>query len=411
MSPRGVIGHTVARGRQIVPGLVVLFAFAHLAHHLVTALPVPLLPFIRDEFALDYTHAAFVVSAFAIPYGLAQLPSGWFADRFGPRRLILIGITGVSLAGFVVGLSISYTMLLAALFMMGALGGGYHPAAPPLISAAVPPSQRGRALGFHMIGGSASYFLAPLLAGGLAAIWGWRMPFISLAIPSMIFGVVFFVILGRRESAARVVPAPAGPSVATLGAPGVPERIDWTRMVTFLVLTSVSAAVVLSVVSFMPLYLVDVYGYAEQDGAIAVAVYYSTGLWAAVAGGYLSDRIGRVRVVVLFALLAGPVLAVLDIAHSPVVLMALLLFLGAGMYARAPASESYVVGHTPPGKRSTVLGVYYFGSLEGSGVLAPVMGFLIDHYGFRTSFMVSGLCLLVIAAVCAVILASGARAD
>ena len=33
---------------------------AHLSHHLVTALPVPLLPFIRDEFALDYTRAGLV---------------------------------------------------------------------------------------------------------------------------------------------------------------------------------------------------------------------------------------------------------------------------------------------------------------------------------------------------------------
>ena len=49
--------------RRAVPGVVLLFALAHLAHHLVTALPVPLLPFIRDEFNLDYTRAALVVSA------------------------------------------------------------------------------------------------------------------------------------------------------------------------------------------------------------------------------------------------------------------------------------------------------------------------------------------------------------
>ncbi len=410
MSPRGVIGGILSH-RHIVPGLVVLFALAHFAHHLVTALPVPLLPFIRDEFSLDYTRAALVVSAFSVPYGFAQLPSGWLADRFGPRRLILLGISGVALAGFLVGLSTSYTMLLAALFLMGALGGGYHPSAPPLIAAAVEPSKRGRALGFHMIGGSASYFLAPLVAGGLAAAWGWRMPFIGLAVPSMIFGVVFFLILRRREPAARIIRAPATSSSSLPAASEVDIKINWPRMATFLTLTSVSAAAVLSVVSFMPLYLVDVFGYAESDGAIAVAVFYSTGLWAAVAGGYLSDRIGRVRVLVLFALLAGPVLAVLDVVHSSVVVMGLLLLLGAGMYARAPASESYIVSRTPQGKRSSLLGIYYFGSMEGSGVLAPVMGLLIDHFGFRTSFILTGGCLLIVAVICAAILLPGSRAD
>ena len=251
------------------------------------------------------------------------------------------------------------------------------------------PSKRGSALGFHMIGGSASYFLAPLLAGTFAAAWGWRMPFVALALPSVAFGVVFFVILGRRDRAGRSSQASAAPRAVT-AAPADDVKMDWVHMAVFLTLTSVGAATVMSVVSFIPLYLVDVHGYAEGNAAFGVALYYSTGLWAAVAGGYLSDRIGRVRVVVLFALLAGPAVALLDLSGSAVAVMVLLFCLGVGMYARAPASESYVVGHTPAGKRSTVLGLYYFGALEGSGVLAPVLGLLIDHYGFRTAFVLSG---------------------
>jgi MFS family permease len=399
----------VKRVRQAVPGLVLLFALAHLAHHLVTALPVPLLPFIRDEFNLDYTRAALVVSAFSIPYGLSQLPGGWLADRFGARRLILIGISGVALAGLIVGLSTSYTLLLAALFTMGALGGGYHPSAPAAISRVTAASHRGSALGLHMIGGSISYFVAPLAAGGIAALWGWRMPFIGLAVPAIAFGIAFYFILGRHDrAAARVEPMAPVATASAVAEPAV--QVDWLRMVTLLVLTSASAAAVLAVVSFIPLYLVDVFHYAEYNAAAAIALFYSTGLWASVAGGYLSDRIGRVRVVVLFGLIAGPALALLDRSGSTVALMGLLLLLGVGLYARAPASESYVVGHAPRDKRSTVLGFYYFGSMEGSGVLAPVVGFLIDSYGFHTAFVASGVALLLVAVACAIVL-RGWRSD
>jgi MFS family permease len=407
---------TAVRGRlsrvsRVVPGLVLLFALAHFAHHLVTALPVPLLPFIRSEFDLDYTKAALVVSAFSVSYGFSQLPGGWLADRFGARRLVLIGISGVALAGLVVGLSTSYTMLLVVLFVMGALGGGYHPSAPAAIAQVTDPAHRGRALGFHMIGGSASFFLAPLAAGALAAVWGWRMPFMALAIPSIVYGVAFFLIIGRRERAAHVLKATIASSSGAVQTHGADAGINWTRMVTFLMLTSVSSAFVLAVIAFVPLYIVDVHGYSERDGAAAVALFYSTGLWAAVAGGYLSDRIGRVRVVVLFGLLAGPALAVLDLSGSIVAVMAIVLFLGAGHYVRSPAAESYIVGHTPAGKRSTVLGVYFFGSIEASGVLAPVVGFLIDRYGFHTSFLLSGVGLLLITVVCAVVLLPGSRGD
>jgi MFS family permease len=406
-----VIGEWPSRLRRVVPGLVLLFALAHFAHHLVTALPVPLLPFIRNEFNLDYTKAALVVSAFSVPYGFSQLPAGWLADRFGARRLVLIGISGVALAGVMVGLSTSYTMLLVALFLMGALGGGYHPSAPVAISQVTDPSRRGSALGVHMIGGSASFFLAPLAAAALAAVWGWRLPFIALAVPAMAFGLAFFAILGRRERAARGVSVSPELSQGAASAPDGEVEVDWRRMAAFLALTSVSSAVVLAALAFVPLYLVDVHGYAERDGAIAVALFYSTGLWAAVAGGYLSDRIGRVKVVVLFALLAGPALAVLDLSGSSVAVMALILFLGAGHYVRAPASESYIVGHTPKSKRSTVLGLYFFGSIEASGILAPLVGTLVDHYGFRTSFLLSGVGLLAVATVCAIILLQGHASD
>ncbi|MCK5586352.1 MFS transporter, partial [Candidatus Bipolaricaulota bacterium] len=119
--------------RHAVPTLVVLFMCAHGAHHLVTALPVPLLPFIRNEFGLDYTQAALVVSAFSVPYGIAQMPSGWLADRIGPRLLLLMGTSGIAAAALLVGVSTNYMMLLSFLVLMGLLGGGYHPSAPSVI--------------------------------------------------------------------------------------------------------------------------------------------------------------------------------------------------------------------------------------------------------------------------------------
>ncbi|MFW6151303.1 MAG: MFS transporter, partial [Chloroflexota bacterium] len=404
---------TMARSRSILPArIVLLFAVAHLAHHLVTALPVPLLPFIRDDFGLDYTRAGLVVSALMIPYGLSQPPAGWLADRFGARRLLLVGISGVALTGVMVGLSVGYTMLLVSLAVMGVIGGGYHPAAPSAISQVTEPSRTGSALGVHMMGGSASYFLAPLAAGALAAAWGWRMPFVALAVPALIFGVAFFALLGRRGATPSTRPAQVSQSPDAPQEPVAEAGVDWPRMVTFLVLTNTATAAVLSVLAFIPLYLVDVYGYADHRAAMAVALFYSTGLWAAVLGGSLSDRIGRVYVVVGFALLAGLILIILDFVGSAWMVLGLLLLLGVGHYCRAPASESYVLRHTPAGKRSSVLGLYYFGSMESSGLLAPAVGSLLDRFGFGATFTSIGAAMLLITVICTALLlrgSSGAR--
>jgi len=92
--------------------VIPLFVLAHFAHHLVIALPVPLLPFIRNEFALDYTQAGVVIMAFNLAYGISQLPSGWLADRIGSRVLLTVGTAGVALAGLLVGLSQTHFMLI-----------------------------------------------------------------------------------------------------------------------------------------------------------------------------------------------------------------------------------------------------------------------------------------------------------
>ncbi len=134
--------------RAIFGGALPLFVLGHFSHHILTAITVPLTPFIRSAFNLDYTQSGLVVSAFTLAYGFGQLPAGWLADRIDPRKLMIVGISGVALAGILVGLSHSYVWMIVFLVLMGILAGGYHPSAPPLISASVRPENLGRAFGF-----------------------------------------------------------------------------------------------------------------------------------------------------------------------------------------------------------------------------------------------------------------------
>jgi len=67
-----------------------------------------------------------------------------------------------------------------------------------------------------------------------------------------------------------------------------------------------------------------------------------------------------------------------------------------------PASEAYVVGQTSERNRSTILGIYYFSGMEGGGVLTPVIGYLIDRFGFYASFTIAGASLVVVTLVCSI---------
>jgi len=376
--------------RLLFSGLLPLFVLAHFGHHLLTALPIPLLPMIRSDFALDYTQAGWVVSAFNLAYGIGQLPGGWLTDRIGPRLMITIGICGVSLAGFLVGLSHIFMLMIFFLALMGLLGGGYHPAAPPMIFALVPPQVQGRALGLHMVGGGASFFLAPIIAMAIAASWGWRGSFIGLAVPTLIFGILFYVILGKPKAAKQNDQGPAqAKEEEGFSSPG---RVR--GLIPFFVLSTFTGAMVFTATSFVPLFLVDHFGFPKETAGIFYALIYSAGLWASPLGGYLSDRWGRVPVILTVCFLSGPLIYLLNYAPSRWSIVLLLLAIGMIIYVRMPVSEAYIIRQTPVRNRSAVLGLYFFASMEGGGLLAPGMGYLIDHLGFYYSFTIAGASLL-----------------
>ncbi len=372
---------------------------AHFGHHLLTALPTPLLPLIRRDFALDYTQAGLVISAFTLAYGIGQLPAGWLADRIGHRLVITVGICGVAVAGFFVGLSQTYVMMIVLLALMGVLGGGYHPAAPPMISALVEPKNRGRALGLHMIGGSASYFLAPLIAAAIATAWGWRGSFIGLAFPAMVLGAVFYGLLGRQVAGKK---GEYKTTVIHTEVPAQPGRLR--RLVWLIILSASSQAVMTSTMSFIPLFLVDHFGISEQAAAASMALIYSAGLWASPLGGYLSDRLGRVPVILVVSFIAGPIIYLLNLVPYGIAIGAVLVTIGAVIYVRMPVTEAYIVSQTSARNRSTILGIYFFSGMEGGGILTLGMGYLIDRFGFYASFTIAGATLLAMTLICSIFL-------
>ncbi len=373
---------------------------AHFSHHVMAALLSPLLPFIRDDFALDYTQAGWVISAFTLAYGISQLPAGWLADRVGPRILITAGISGVGLAGLLVGLSPTYVMLIVFLVLMGAIGGGYHPSASPLVSESVDPQRRGRALGIHQVGGTASFFLTPLIAVGVAAALGWRGTFISLAVIAIVFGIVFYVLLGRRRHTKKTGAAAVDNHVET--PPSYSGRLR--HLVVFVILGVSLQTLLFSTIALLPLFVVDHFGAGVEVAAALLALYHFAGLWAGPLGGYLSDRVGKVPVMLMVSLIAGPVIYLLGLVSLGWSISIVLLVMGMTRHIGMPISEAYIISHTSKRNRSSVLGIYYFASHGGPGIIVPVIGYLFDRFGFDAGFTLVGATLLIITLGCSAFL-------
>jgi FSR family fosmidomycin resistance protein-like MFS transporter len=376
------------------------FIMAHFGHHLLTALPTPLLPAIRSEFGLSYTEASFVTSAFSISAGIGQIPSGWFADRIKPVILIAIGTLGVAMGGIIVGLSHTYVMLLVTLVIMGLMTGGYHPASTPLISSMVDPERRGRALGFHLVGGNASFFISPIIAGLIMTAlpgFSWRGPFIILAAPTAIFGLIFYIYLTRRGGKTH-----ADMARKRIASESQPQPGYKRRLIAYMTMMVLGGGAGMSVRAFITLYMTDVLGVSDARAAMLLSIMFLPGIFGGpILGGWLSDRIGNVKMVITTAIISGLVIFGINGVSLGFGFYALLFIIGLNSAIRMPITEVFIIGQTPPQHRSLIFGIYYSTMQYTGAIFAPALGFFIEKFGFHDMFNYSAIVVTAVAVITA----------
>jgi len=134
-----------------------------------------------------------------------------------------------------------------------------------------------------------------------------------------------------------------------------------------------------------------------------LSIAFFGGLWGGPIGGFLSDRLGRIPVIIAVGIVAGPAIYFLNLASLGVGFYAVLLIMGTAMHVGMPVVEAYIISHVSPQKRSTVLGIYYMGS-RGGPAITLLIGYLLDQYGFYATYTGVSVVLVTITLACALLL-------
>jgi EmrB/QacA subfamily drug resistance transporter len=150
-------------------------------------------PTLRREFGATLNQAQWVISIYVLSLGVTTPVSGFLADRFGIKRMYLLGLAIFVFSSFLCGLAPSLGWLIAARALQGFGGGISQPLGPAQLYRAFPPEEQGTALGFFGIALVFAPALGPILGGLLVDANLWRMIFF-INIPIGILGVI----LGSR---------------------------------------------------------------------------------------------------------------------------------------------------------------------------------------------------------------------
>jgi FSR family fosmidomycin resistance protein-like MFS transporter len=363
---------------------------AHFSHHVTNSLLNPLLPLIRDAFALSYAESGFAVSAFSIAAGLANAPWGVLADRVGSRVVIVAGLFLMGAASVALATAGAYWQLLALLVLLGIVSGSYHGPAAALIARTFSPRVRGTAMGIHITGGHLSFFAAPALAGVLATATGtWRTPYIWFAAAPIVFGALLWFVAPRVHERAA-----SSDRLAAFREIGRVFR-DVGPVVSLSIAFQFGIAALLA---FFALYFVDARGLSPALAAVFFGVPQLVGVIGAPLGGWLSDRFGRRRVMLGGLALMGPAVYAVTVVPNEALPVTLVVF-GLLWSMRSTVTETLVMDSAPAGRRATVLGAYYLVNAHVGGIGAPLFGFLAEAVGLATAFTWIGIAFVAMSAI------------
>ncbi|MFE6965306.1 DHA2 family efflux MFS transporter permease subunit [Agromyces sp. NPDC057679] len=150
-------------------------------------------PAILDDLDTDLTAVIWVTSAYLLAYAVPLLITGRLGDRFGPKRVYMIGLVVFTLASLWCGLSDDITMLIAARALQGLGAALMTPQTMAVITRIFPPNQRGKAMGLWGAVAGVATLVGPILGGVLVDSLGWEwIFFVNLPV-----GVVAFIAAWR----------------------------------------------------------------------------------------------------------------------------------------------------------------------------------------------------------------------
>lgn len=300
----------------VVATLFVLSMITYIDRACISAAKDP----IANALALSDQAMGFVFGAFALGYALAQVPSGQFADRRGPRIALTVVVMGWSALTTLTGAAWNLASLVVVRFLFGVAEAGAFPGSVRAFYNWLPVHERGRANGILFSGSRIGAALAFPLLAWMLGVWSWRATFLILGTVGVGWALFWFVFFRDHPP----VPVPGEKETST---PPVSLRDAFcsTAMAPAMTQYFASNFTFFICLSWMHPYLKRQYHLPDTEAAAYMMVPLLVGATSQWITGFLVDWLYRSRwrqwsrrapAILGFMVSAGGVLAVAS-AQTP----------------------------------------------------------------------------------------------
>ena len=343
-------------------------------------------------------HSSMQVVSTAILLTLGMRPVGAFlfgrlADRFGRKPTLVWNILSYSVLELASGFAPTMTTLLIIRALFGVAMGGEWGIGSALTMETIPASARGFVSGLLQVGYPSGYFLASLAVALLYDRLGWRYMFVLGVLPALL---VFFIRRGVDESPAWKEQQ----AIPRLGLLTVLQR-DWKLAVyAILLMAAFNFFSHGSQDAYPNLFLKVQHHIDTQVSSLMTALANIGAICGGLFFGFISEKLGRRRAIVIAALIALPALPFWAFGSTPLILAAGAFLMQLSVQGAWGVIPAHLNELSPPEVRATFPGfVYQLGNLLAAVNLNLQVAIAEAHgndYGMAMAVVVGTVALVII---------------
>jgi MFS transporter, ACS family, glucarate transporter len=356
-----------------------------------------LAPDIMRDLNLSKDQMSWAYSAFALAYAAFEIPTAWWADRRGSRRVLTRIVLWWSALTMATGAAVDFASLVVTRFLFGAGEAGAWPSVARAFSRWIPRSERGKVQGVFFSGAHLAAGLTPVVVLTLTRVMSWRAVFFLFGCLGIVWAA-FWYHWFRDEPAQHpgVDAAELGEITAGREA-GTARHEGWAYWKTLLGHRNTAPLCLMYLpnsfafyfcITWLPAYLREKHGFDALSLGILAGLPLLLSVLGDLFGGVTTDavtrrfglRLGRCAVGGAAYLVAGAAMISAALAHQPVVAAVLIaLAVGTSMFTLGAAwSTCLDIGGHHAGVVSAAMNT----SGQIGSVLSPLMvTYLLRHVG------------------------------
>jgi NNP family nitrate/nitrite transporter-like MFS transporter len=339
----------------------------------------PLLPTIESELAIGHGQAGFFFFLISAGYMIGLLGSGFFAARASHKLTIVVSSVGVGISLIAVSFAGSLSAMRIGLVILGLAAGLYIPSAIAAITSVIKQEHWGKAIAVHELAPNLAFFASPFIAEVFLTWSTWRVALAFLGAISVIASLAYHH-YGRGGEFAGESPGSSAFGIL------VRTPAFWLMLILF----GLGVSSTVGVYAMLPLYLVNEQAMHPSRANTVLALSRVHGPFLGLLGGWVSDRLGPKRTIVVSLIFTGVATLLLGVFSSRWISVVVLIqpLLAVWFFPAAFAVLSLITG--PNARNLAVAFTVPFGFMIGAGAIPTFIGMMGDAGLFANGFVIAG---------------------